>query len=109
MDSQYLSLTEYPATIATRQYEQLGLEQEIRALQLNLDQKTAEIEEMIAFDKSLTNDAKRKALRVQLMAEPPYKELLESLQSLQDEKTRSRIEIDMLSGQFTVLQIEARL
>lgn len=108
MDSEYLPIDRYPMAIAARQQTLLKIDQDCRSLQATLDQRTAEIEEMVAFDKTLTNDAKRRSLKTQLLAEPAHQELLHRLQSMQDARVSTEIELTLLTNQFSVLKLQAR-
>jgi predicted GIY-YIG superfamily endonuclease len=103
-----MKLIDYPEAIADLQRRILNHEQQMRLVQDSLDKLNGEIETTIAFDKTLTNDAQRKAQRLKFQEDETYHMALLEARAVQDEKTRLQIELDLLRGQFAVLKLEMR-
>jgi SMC interacting uncharacterized protein involved in chromosome segregation len=103
-----MQLAEYPEKIADLQLRLHKNDQQIRLLQDTLNQLNGEIESAIAFDKTLTNDAQRKAKRTELSADNAYQTALMRVQAAQDEKVRLQIELDLLKNHFSVIKLEMR-
>lgn len=103
-----MELHEFPQAIAHQQSELLISEQAARHWQSQVDQSIAGIDHSIAFDKSLTNEAQRKAARAQLMAQPDLQTALTTLQTSQDQKTERAIALELLRNQFSVAKLAER-
>lgn len=101
-------LSDFPACISQAQLELLSQERHVRLLQEAIAQRQADIENAVAFDASLTNDAKRKARKAELMATDEYQQWQQDLQIAQDKRTELQIGLELLRNQFTVLKLERR-
>lgn len=103
-----MKLTEYPEAIAKLQRQILKIDQEIIILNETLNTLSSEIEREIVSDSSLSNDAKRKARRLELQQEPDYRRFSVSLKTAQIERERAEIDLHLLRNQFSVLKLEER-
>lgn len=103
-----LGLKDYPQAIAKQQVILLGASQHVRALQEAIAMRTAEIERIVAYDESLTNDVKRKAKRAELMEHMDYKAMQQDLQVAIDRRAAIEIDLNLLLNQFSVLKLEKR-
>ena len=103
-----MNLTEFPQAIAHLQTEVLKAEQAVRHWQLQADRIVGEIEHTIAFEKSLTNEAQRKAMRLELMQKTETQTAMETLQVAQDQKAERVIQLDLLRNQFSVAKLAER-
>jgi predicted Zn-dependent protease len=103
-----MKLSEFPQAIAYSQTENLKAEQAVRHWQSQVDRAIAAIEQAIAFDKSLTNEAQRKATRIEMMGQPEVQTALETLQLVQGQKTERTIGLELLRNQFSVAKLAER-
>jgi hypothetical protein len=103
-----MELTEFPQAIADLQTEHLKAEQTVRHWQSQVDRVIGEIESTIAFEKSLTNEAQRKAMRLELMQQTEVQTAMETLQLAQDQKTERAIQLELLRNQFSVAKLAER-
>lgn len=104
-----LDLRKYPNAIATLQLEINQLDLEVSILQGSLRLVEYDIDQQIAFDTSLTNDAKRKSMRTALLEmHPHYAEYEEKLGDLKNQRQLNLIELDRLLQEFAVAKLEAR-
>jgi hypothetical protein len=103
-----MELTEFPQAIAHLQTEHLKAEQAVRHWQSQVDRVIGEIESTIAFEKSLTNEAQRKAMRLELMQQTEVQTAMETLQLAQDQKTERAIQLELLRNQFSVAKLAER-
>jgi dihydroneopterin aldolase len=104
-----MELKDYPGAIAKLAIEIHGLDLEISISQGSLKLVEYDIDQQIAFDATLTNDAKRKAMRVALLemnVEYPRHEV--KLEGFKNQRQFALIELDKLRGEFSVAKIEAR-
>ena len=104
-----LDLRKYPSAIAELEIKIHRLDQEIAISQNNLKLVEYDIDQQVAFDASLSNDAKRKAMRVALLEmHPEYSNYEDKLEVFKNQRTLDLIEIDKLRGEFSVAKLEAR-
>ncbi len=104
-----MQLQEYPKAIAQLQTKLNSLNFLADTLQRGIKLIEAEVDAAIAFDSQLTNDAKRKAKRTQLLDEyERYWELIETLATTKGERELKAIEHEQRRNEFTVLKLEAR-
>jgi len=101
-------LGDFPVAIAECQHRQLKQTQHARHLKLSLSARNAEIDQTIAFDVDLKNDAQRKARKTELASEDVYLDLCLDCQNASDKLTEIEIELEMLMNQFSVLKLEMR-
>lgn len=97
-----MNLRDYPNLVADAERAWLEQGKVCRDLGLALEKRKAEIEGLVANDNTLTNDAKRKAMRVELMGEVIMTRLVEQLQAAQDKLSELRIEADLIRDCFLV-------
>ncbi|MGE5657222.1 MAG: hypothetical protein ACM37W_11480 [Actinomycetota bacterium] len=104
-----MHLKDYPKAIATRQYELLQLNHEIRRHSQSVNLFTASIDRKIAYDPNLKNEAQRKARRFELMQQDSdYLVASQALEQVTDQRDSLLIELDLLRNQFSVLRLELR-
>lgn len=104
-----MELKEYPSAIAVLEIAIHQLDQEIAILQNNRHKVEYDIDQQIAFDTTLTNDAKRKAMRVALLEmHPDYSNYEDKLEVFKNHRTLDLIELNELRGNFSVAKLEAR-
>lgn len=104
-----MELKEYPSAIAKLAQEIHRLDLEISISQNSLRLVEYDIDQEVAFDTTLTNDAKRKARRAALLemnVEYPRHEV--RLEGSKNQRQFALIELDKLRGEFSVAKIEAR-
>lgn len=102
-------LQKYPNAIAKLEIAIHQLDQEISVSQSSLKLVEYDIDQQIAFDTSLTNDAKRKAMRVALLEmHPEYSNYEDKLEVFKNQRTLDLIELDKLRGEFSIAKLEVR-
>jgi len=104
-----MKLNEYPTAIAKLQRQILRLDQDLIVLQETLSFLGVEIEKTVIADATLTNDTKRKAMRLSLQqTDPDYSKAARELKTAQMERDRLDIDLLLLRNQFSVLKLEER-
>jgi hypothetical protein len=104
-----MKLREYPNAIANLEIEIHRINLEVSILQNNLRLIEYDIDQQIAFDTSLTNDAKRKSMRVALLEmHPEYVGYEIKLQGLKSQHQYAWIDLEKLRGEFSVSKLETR-
>lgn len=104
-----MKLNEYPQAIANLQRQLLKLDESIVQHQQTLSVLGLEIEKQILADASLSNDAKRKARRLELQqSDLDYCKAANALQAAQAQRERLDIELLLLRNEFSVLKLEER-
>jgi len=102
-------LNQYPEEIAELQRQVLHADQQIRQLNQNLATLTTAIDQQVAFDTSLKNEAQRKARRMALMeANQDYVIAANTLKTLQDNREELLIKLQFLRSRFSVLKLHMR-
>lgn len=103
-----MPLTEFPDAIASFETKLFYQSRQIRTLQAAVIQADAEIDEAIAFDATLKNDAQRKSVRLKLQANSDYQKLANQLQEALDDRTLIEIELTKIQNLFAISKLEAR-
>jgi hypothetical protein len=104
-----MKLNEYPAAIAQVQRQALALDQELIGLQETVSFLMMEVEKRVIADANLTNDAKRKARRLELQqSDPDFYRASIDLKKAQAKREALGIELQLLLNQFSVLKLEER-
>lgn len=102
------SISDYPELIADAQRKLRDRASATRQLQLVIANCNAQIERLVAFDESLTNDSRRKARRAEYQGEEGHQSLLADLERLQERESEAEIELELLRNEFAILKLEAR-
>lgn len=98
-----MNLADYPQAIADAQITHLTAQQQVRKIAAQLEERKAQFGALVAADKSLTNDAKRKAARAELeLTDPEYLDLQQRLTEAKDGSTLATIEVERLGNGFKV-------
>ncbi|MGA7936069.1 MAG: hypothetical protein WCA35_21120 [Kovacikia sp.] len=104
-----LKLADYPEAIALLQGQILRLDQELTRLNESLAVYAVEIEKQVLADASLSNDAKRKAARLNFQQlDPDYSGTAIKLKTTQVSRDSLQIELDLLRNQFQVEKLQLR-
>lgn len=104
-----MQLTNYPKAIAKLQKELLSLDQEIQSYQLYMKETETEVDNLVAFDSTLKNDAQRKAKRQQLLDEREnYQEWKQAFTQVSATRKEVFIELCLRRNEFSVLKLEKR-
>jgi hypothetical protein len=104
-----MKLNEYPVAIAQAQRQTLALDQELIGLQETVSFLMMEVEKQVIADANLTNDAKRKARRLELQqSDPDFYRASIDLKKAQAKREALGIELQLLLNQFSVLKLEER-
>jgi hypothetical protein len=104
-----MNLNEYPAAIAQVQRHILALDQELIGLQETVSFLMMEVEKQVIADANLTNDAKRKARRLELQqSDPDFYRASIDLKKAQAKQETLGIELQWLLNQFSVLKLAER-
>lgn len=104
-----MNLDDYPMAIAQVQRQLLALDQELIGLQETVSFVAIEVEKRVIADGSLTNDAKRKARRLDLhQSDPDFYRVSIDLKKAQAKREALGIELQLLLNQFSVLKLEER-
>jgi hypothetical protein len=74
-----MKLSEYPGAIAAAEMESVEARGRVRGCQARLSAALAKIEEMVSFDKTLSNEEKRRSMRLVLAQEEAHIEVMEAL------------------------------
>jgi hypothetical protein len=100
---------EYPAAIAAVQYQIHELDIQLERVYKIIKQIELTIDSAIAFDKTLYNDAQRKATRqILLDAHPSLWEFQEDISSLRAVREVKNIYLSKLRDEFSVLKLLKR-
>lgn len=104
-----VTFAEYPAAIAAVQYQIHKLDIQIEQVYKIIKQIELTIDSEIAFDKTLYNDAQRKAMRQMLLQEhPSLWEFQENISSLRAVREIKNIYLSKLRDEFSVLKLLKR-
>ena len=104
-----LSINDYPDEIALKRRALLKVEQSIRDLNKALGAFSAQIDQMVAFDKQLSNEAQRRAQRERLRQENVgYVQTLAALDEAHDVKADIEIDLELIRNQFGLLKFQER-
>jgi hypothetical protein len=102
-------LPDYPEAIAAAQRALLQTESHIIQLQETLAVLGVEIEKRVLADVNLSNDAKRKAKRLDLQqSDPDYSKAAMQLKAAQEGKAEQEIQLGQLLNHFSVLKLNLR-
>ena len=104
-----LDLNDYPNEIAVKRRELLKLEQTIRRLSETATTFADQIDQMVAFDAELSNEAQRRAKKAQLrQSDEGYIQASKALADVQDQKAEIEIDLQLLRDQFGLLKLHER-
>jgi hypothetical protein len=104
-----LQLREYPNIIACTQSQIHELDIQIERLYRIIKQIESTIDSVIAFDKTLCNDAQRKAKRQKLLDEhQSFWEFQENISDMKAIRDIKFIELCRLRDEFSVLKLDKR-
>lgn len=104
-----LQLNQYPSAIADVQYQIHKLDIQIEQLYKIIKQIESTIDSVIAFDKTLYNDAQRKAKRQQLLQEHiSHWEFQENVSDVRAIREIKNIDLCRLRDEFSVMKLEKR-
>ena len=104
-----LSLEDYPNEMVKKRRAILKLDQQIRQLSETLATFSDQIDQLVAFDAELTNEAQRKAKRAELRQQDQgYVVALAALRKVEDQKSDLEIDLKFLSEEFSVLKLQWR-
>lgn len=105
-----LALADYPNEIASAELAHLKAQQVVRDLSKDLEARKAQFGAIVADDKELSNDAKRKAARAELeLTDPEYLDLQAKLVAAKDAMSGAAIEVERVSNAFKVERLLTEL
>ncbi|MHC5755444.1 MAG: hypothetical protein ACYTXF_33345 [Nostoc sp.] len=104
-----LQFNQYPSAIAKMQLQIHELDIQIERLCKIIKQIESQVDSIIAFDKTLYNDAQRKAKRQQLLQEHiSHWEFQENVSDLRANREIKNIDLGRLRDEFSVMKLEKR-
>jgi len=104
-----LNLGNYPQAIAMAEYEVLRAQQVARGLAEAIAARKAEFSLVVAFDKTLSNEAKRKSeMQALEQTDEAYLELQTQLQAAKDAVVLAQIAADLQQNLYDVAKLEAK-
>jgi hypothetical protein len=104
-----LNLNQYPQAIFKAAESVNNLEAEISRLRLQMSRIEGVVDEIIATDNTLKNDALRKSEKfVRLANHPDYPKLQDRLINLGQEKSNSLAYLELLRNEFSALKLSTR-
>ncbi|MGG6295269.1 hypothetical protein ACQ4M4_12840 [Leptolyngbya sp. AN02str] len=103
-----MSLADYPAMIAEASTALLRQEQKTRKLQDIVAIALADVDQQVAFDETLKNEAQRKARKAELLADPDLASVLMDLQDAKDAQRELEIQLEQLRSEFAVQKLAER-
>jgi hypothetical protein len=104
-----MQLNEYPKAIAKLQRRLLNLDHLVIEVQETIAILSNSIEREIINDATLTNDAKRKAKRLELQqSDTDHWKASNELRATQRQRDTLDIELQQLRNEFSVLKLEER-
>jgi len=104
-----MTLEDYPNAMAKKRRAILKLDQQIRQLSETLATFSDQIDQLVAFDAELTNEAQRKAKKSQLRQQDQgYVVALAALRQVEYQKSDLEIDLRLLSEEFSVLKLQRR-
>ncbi|MFN6475331.1 hypothetical protein [Nostoc sp. DedQUE07] len=104
-----IKFSEYPAAIASIKIEIHELDIQIERLYKIIKQIESQVDSIIAFDKTLYNDAQRKAKRQQLLQEHiSHWEFQEDISEVRAIREIKNIDLGRLLDEFSVMKLEKR-
>lgn len=105
-----IALADYPNAIASAELHHLDCQQAVRELSESLEARKAQFGAIVAGDKALSNDAKRKAARAELeLTDPEYLDLQAKLVAAKDAMSEAAIEVARVSNAFKVERLLTEL
>lgn len=103
-----MNIGDYPQAIAAAESAVLAAQQGARALAEAVERRRAEFKGIVANDKSLSNDAKRKDMLAQLeLTDDDFLKLQSQLQAAKDAVVMAQIEADLQGRLWQVARLEA--
>jgi hypothetical protein len=104
-----MQLNQYPKAIAEAQSQVIRLQQQVRSLKEAIAREEAAIDQEVAFNADLKNDAQRKAKRAELTAQSVlWADLHDALTQDEGQLRDEEIKLGLLLNTFSVLKLERR-
>jgi hypothetical protein len=101
-------LRQYPDQIAQLQKSILRKDQQIRAVERQIEPMILEAEKIVYFDPELKNESQRKVRRAEILDTSDYLEAQQTFEQLKDERTELLIELERVRDHFSVTKLRLR-
>lgn len=102
------NIDQYPALIETTAKVIASIQHQIALKQLKLSRLAASIEQRVAFDAELKNEAQRKVRRAEILSQTDHDAMQEELIELDLQRHQQAAELERYRNEFAVLKLEAR-
>jgi hypothetical protein len=101
-------LAQYPEQIAQLQKDILRKDQQIRAVENQIEQMILEAEKTAYFDLELKNESQRKVRRSELLDTSAYLEAQQTFDQVKDERAELLIRLEQTRNRFSVAKLQMR-
>ncbi len=101
-------LRQYPEQIAQLQKNILRKDQQIRAVEGEVEQMILDAEKIVYFDPELRNESQRKVRRAEVLDTAIYLEAQQTFEQLKDERTELLLELERVRNHFSVAKLRLR-
>jgi hypothetical protein len=101
-------LRQYPDQIAQLQKNILRKDQQLRAVERQVEQMILDAEKIVYFDPELKNESQRKVQRAEVLDTADYLEAQQTFEQLKDERTELLIELERVRNHFSVTKLRLR-
>lgn len=101
-------LSKYPDLIAQFQKSILRKDQQIRAVERQIEPMILDAEKIVYFDLELKNESQRKVRRAEILDTSDYLEAQQTFEQLKDERTELLIELERVRDHFSVTKLRLR-
>jgi hypothetical protein len=101
-------LSKYPDQIAQLQKSILRKDQQIRAVERQIEPMILDAEKIVYFDPELKNESQRKVRRAEILDTSDYLEAQQTFEQLKDERTELLIELERVRDHFSVTKLSLR-
>jgi hypothetical protein len=101
-------LGQYPDQIAQLQKNILRKDQQIQAVERDIEPMTLEAEKIAYFDPELKNESQRKIRRAEILDTAAYLEAQQTFEQLKSERAELVIELERVRNHFSVGKLRLR-
>jgi hypothetical protein len=99
-------LAQYPEQIAQLQKDILRKDQQIRAVENQIEPMILEAEKTAYFDIELKNESQRKVRRAEILETSAYLEAKQTFEQLKDERAELLIRLEHARNRFSVAKLQ---
>lgn len=101
-------LSQYPDQIAQIQKSILRKDQQIQAVERQIEPMILDAEKIVYFDPELKNESQRKIRRAEILDTATYLEAQQTFEQLKNERAELLIELERVRNHFSVTKLRLR-